>query len=611
MTAQKKLQEQNWTSGCRCITKKFNHLEIKLNKSQLLVGSSENVDFKIEHPSIAFYHALFLVSDEHVEILDLSPFSQLTVNGRVCKRQHLYSGDRFTIGQLEFTYEAPEADTDFEERNAKFKKFAPPPVPSLKVVPQESANTGMILPKGSVFVDGELCNLKISEDFDFTKIDNDKILDVSDISRTYIDIEEREVLNFYPEKIKKEEETIILSYFCMGQLVAMDTFSGNAITGKKLKKNHLSPELAQWWRGEEAIISFDNGNYYFHSPSAFGPASANHCIEEEVHSATFGVHHFTFQKRVLRKDAKFLGFWRDKDSFFTSVAYFFAIVLPSLLLLLVDIPKFEEPEKEKVIIYTTEVVEEADEPKPVAAGAVEMQNQNNKEAQQAPVVDPNKGQPDKQVAEQKQEKSEPEKPKPAEQVANKFASLFSKSKLPVDEKKFADQSSSSTTSNDAHRKALSGSTVGGQAKTVGGGQIKGIAVDAGLSGKKGFKDGKGVGKGDFDSSFTSAKTVVLGSIDPELLRKLLREYIPQFRYCYQNELIKNPNLSGTLTLNFTLNGKGKVSRSNVVAKGSAFSQKGLSCMDGVLKMIPFPAPKGGGQVDVKQPLNFSAERTKL
>jgi len=41
------------------------------------------------------------------------------------------------------------------------------------------------------------------------------------------------------------------------------------------------------------------------------------------------------------------------------------------------------------------------------------------------------------------------------------------------------------------------------------------------------------------------------------------------------------------------------------------SSKGIACMGNILHMIDFPKPKGGGLVDVRQPLNFLSESTKI
>src|SRR5690606_38669408 len=78
-------------------------------------------------------------------------------------------------------------------------------------------------------------------------------------------------------------------------------------------------------------------------------------------------------------------------------------------------------------------------------------------------------------------------------------------------------------------------------------------------------------KSGFDSSYLEPKTVVLGSMDPELLRKILREYIPQFRHCYQQELIANSDkIKGVIDLNFTIGPQGKVAKHNIKAKDARF-----------------------------------------
>ena len=119
-------------------------------------------------------------------------------------------------------------------------------------------------------------------------------------------------------------------------------------------------------------------------------------------------------------------------------------------------------------------------------------------------------------------------------------------------------------------------------------------------------------KSGFDSSYLEPKTVVLGSMDPELLRKILREYIPQFRHCYQQELIGHSDkIKGVIDLNFTISAVGKVSKYDIKVKDARFSKKGVGCMGQVLSLIDFPKPKGGGVVDVRQPLNFFAETEKI
>lgn len=124
---------------------------------------------------------------------------------------------------------------------------------------------------------------------------------------------------------------------------------------------------------------------------------------------------------------------------------------------------------------------------------------------------------------------------------------------------------------------------------------------------KGLANKKGI-----DTAFVQADTVVLGSIDPEILRKILGEYLAQFKFCYQQELQEqSEKIKGIVDLNFRIEGDGKVSKVNIKSAQTKFSDRGISCMSNILKMIDFPKPKGGGLVDVRQPLNFFSESTKI
>lgn len=106
------------------------------------------------------------------------------------------------------------------------------------------------------------------------------------------------------------------------------------------------------------------------------------------------------------------------------------------------------------------------------------------------------------------------------------------------------------------------------------------------------------------------ETVVLGSIDPEIIRQLLRDAIPQFKRCYQSELDNASNkaeFTGVVTLNFVIGASGNVIKS-LVTGDSTLTPEIKSCVGNVLKGIQFPQPKGSGNVEVKQPINFYPQR---
>ena len=101
------------------------------------------------------------------------------------------------------------------------------------------------------------------------------------------------------------------------------------------------------------------------------------------------------------------------------------------------------------------------------------------------------------------------------------------------------------------------------------------------------------------------KGVVKG-IDAKLIAKVLKGLIPQFKHCYQRELIRNKNIEGVINLRFRINATGDAKNIKVIGKRVSFSATGNSCIKKVLSLVKFPRPPSGGVADVRQPLNFSS-----
>jgi hypothetical protein len=102
-----------------------------------------------------------------------------------------------------------------------------------------------------------------------------------------------------------------------------------------------------------------------------------------------------------------------------------------------------------------------------------------------------------------------------------------------------------------------------------------------------------------------SRTVILGSMDPDIIRKILRDHIPQFRYCYQSALDSSSSaFSGVMVFNFIIGASGHVAKAAVDDADGQVPSAVRGCVLNVLKGIKFPEPLGGGKVSVKQPLNF-------
>ena len=105
------------------------------------------------------------------------------------------------------------------------------------------------------------------------------------------------------------------------------------------------------------------------------------------------------------------------------------------------------------------------------------------------------------------------------------------------------------------------------------------------------------------------KRVILGGMDPDVIRQILVQHIPQFRYCYQKQLDETfGRFSGIVRLDFIIGATGDVTRAQVTSASKNLPRPVSRCVVRVLKGIKFPEPPGKGVVEVKQPFNFYPTR---
>lgn len=129
-----------------------------------------------------------------------------------------------------------------------------------------------------------------------------------------------------------------------------------------------------------------------------------------------------------------------------------------------------------------------------------------------------------------------------------------------------------------------------------------------IDSSKGF-DGLAT-KGSVMVAGVPVEKIALSKIDPDAIRRLLRDHIPQFRSCYQRELDVNKNpegFQGVMNFKFFIASEGRVSRSEITSD-EITSDKVRDCMKNVLHGIRFPAIQGGGTVEVNQPMNLYPKR---
>jgi outer membrane biosynthesis protein TonB len=149
--------------------------------------------------------------------------------------------------------------------------------------------------------------------------------------------------------------------------------------------------------------------------------------------------------------------------------------------------------------------------------------------------------------------------------------------------------------------AGSGTSLQRAAVTTGGGSLTGAAT--GTLGTSKGAEGLSAKRAIYTAGIPS-ETVVLGAMDPDVIRRILLDNLPKFRYCYQSELERSgADAQGVIRLNFVIGASGHVSQAGV-DEASNLPVPVKRCVVNVLKGIQFPEPRGGGSVEVKQPMNF-------
>ncbi len=97
-----------------------------------------------------------------------------------------------------------------------------------------------------------------------------------------------------------------------------------------------------------------------------------------------------------------------------------------------------------------------------------------------------------------------------------------------------------------------------------------------------------------------------GSLDEEIIRRVVRQHRRQIAYCYEKELQKDKTLAGRIKVHFTIAPSGDVVSATIGA--SSMNNRAVeSCITNKIRHWAFPAPEQPGLVTVKYPFNFSRQ----
>lgn len=139
-----------------------------------------------------------------------------------------------------------------------------------------------------------------------------------------------------------------------------------------------------------------------------------------------------------------------------------------------------------------------------------------------------------------------------------------------------------------------------------------VGPGANINGAGGYgTKGKGGGQagygelslvGSSGSSFVplGSEATVEGGLDRDMIAAVIQKNMGQVRFCYEQGLQMNPQLTGRLAVDFTINGSGSVETSKV-GNSTLNAQAVEQCILMRLKTWKFPSPAGGVVVKVSYP----------
>ncbi|MFM2152360.1 MAG: hypothetical protein RL199_795 [Pseudomonadota bacterium] len=167
---------------------------------------------------------------------------------------------------------------------------------------------------------------------------------------------------------------------------------------------------------------------------------------------------------------------------------------------------------------------------------------------------------------------------------------------------------------------INGAAGMGDANGVGGlgargGGAGGGGTGLGIGGLGGHGSGRGRGgSGEFDlggtgksgTRFVPGKTTVVGGLTADEVGRIIRRHWNEIKYCYEKELSKDPNLAGKVSIAFVIDPVGDVGDARV-SETTLNNGGAEQCMVSNVRRWKFPAPRGGGTVEVNYPFIFQAQ----
>ena len=605
--------------------------EFPLHSKSILIGR-RGAEIILDDSRVSRCHALIEINKEgKIKVKDLKSKNGTYINNKRITENRLNLGDVLLIGKTKLSLQDNRKDKDtttiieFEDTRigVKLPENLQDPEKTQKTIKNSQKLSKAI--SRLKMVDDALCDIVFDDSkFQYNTKSMSDVLNWDSKKRDYIDVYDpipsaKDILGGQPTGYSLEVSTLL-----SGNLVSRDYLplkNGTYYAGA-LKQEAKVIEVPNFRDKKKlAFIKVQNGSPFLLRLPAFKIRKLKEYVDEgndqvtiekdDVLSIEQGVTQLLVRYSTLPPILSHPpAFDVDKKDIKKVVG------LLILVLVLASLSTFfrktvEEPEEQKVsIIYKPK-------PKPTVEVENKFQPKSEKQSVQSEASKKASDQQSKQDREKKTVQKvaktpTPSAPKPksyqkSKKLKNLFRSLSSSSNAP----RVVHNSSSTSTTTQSLTSSVQQVSGSGTVKASQGSPGKLGTGSAGSydrsTGSKGLSSKRGVAK----VAYKVPGAVISGSgIDRNLLAQILKELIPQFRHCYQRELLKNKKVEGVINLFLRIHGTGMINNIKVQGESASFSSQGNNCIKKAIATVGrrFPRPPKGGVADIKQPLDFSAAK---
>jgi len=96
-----------------CVSTQFAGAEYEIDKTEVVIGRTDENDIPIDHRSVSRHHAKIVVNQRSYRIMDLKSANGTLVNGEEYAQTELKRGDLIELGHVKFRFLPPGATYDF------------------------------------------------------------------------------------------------------------------------------------------------------------------------------------------------------------------------------------------------------------------------------------------------------------------------------------------------------------------------------------------------------------------------------------------------------------------------------------------------------------------